>query len=136
MSESSKAFYGETELPEFRSTIPAHLLGKLSDSERWIIETMSRMESQSSWLVERGFQGSRAIESLTQKVDAIESWRIDLAKKIDAIEPAVKESKEKVNKLWDWHQMLSGKWAVLWTFLVIIATAVIKFLIDLIKKGP
>ena len=38
-------------LPEFNSSIPAHLLADLSDKDRYIVEQLSIMGQKSDWLV-------------------------------------------------------------------------------------
>ncbi len=44
-----KSAYPELEKPEFKSTIPPHLLIGASPSERYLMESQSRMESFMDW---------------------------------------------------------------------------------------
>lgn len=137
MSVQPKSQSGPLTVPEFRSTIPAHLLGKLSDSDRYMVETMSKLENQSQWLVDVAVQGYKDIAVLEEKVRVLETWKEQANKKVEFMEPAAKEAQDKVAKLWDWHKVLSGKWAVLWAILLIFISVVLKFLLDHIsKKGP
>ena len=120
-------------MPEFKSTIPAHLLGKLSDSERFMVETMSKLENQSDFLVKAVTENNRENLDIDSRVTVLEGWK----EKMGTGEPQVADMVVKVNKLWDWHQMFSGKWAVIWAMALIVIPIVLKLLIDLaIKKGP
>lgn len=83
--------YQELEKPEFRSTIPPHLVNKLSDQEKWIIESLSRMESVHEWLVKAALDGNRA----------------DI------------ETDLRTQELEDWKSMISSKWAVIGAFLLL-----------------
>jgi hypothetical protein len=133
MSEQPKSRYVQLEVPEFKSTIPAHLLGKLSDSERFMVETMSKLENQSDFLVKAATQGNRENLDIDSRLSVLEGWK----EKMGTGEPVVADMVIKVNKLWDWHQMLSGKWAVIWALAIIVVPIVLKLLLDLaIKKGP
>jgi len=133
MSEQPKSRYVHLEVPEFKSTIPAHLLGKLSDSERFMVETMSKLENQSDFLVKAVTENNRENLDIDSRVTVLEGWK----EKMGTGEPQVADMVVKVNKLWDWHQMFSGKWAVIWAMALIVIPIVLKLLIDLaIKKGP
>lgn len=133
MSEHPKSRYVQLEVPEFKSTIPAHLLGKLSDSERFMVETMSKLENQSDFLVKAAMQGNRENLDIDSRLQVLEVWK----EKQGASEPNISTLVDKVNKLWDWHQMFSGKWAVIWALALIVIPIVLKVLIDFaIKKGP
>lgn len=123
----------QLEVPEFKSTIPAHLLGKLSDSERFMVETMSKLENQSDFLVKAVIEANRQNLDIDTRLALLEIWR----EKQGATEPNFTTLTEKVDKLWDWHQLFSGKWAVIWALALIVIPIVLKLLIDLaIKKGP
>jgi hypothetical protein len=43
--------YPKLQVPEFESTIPPHLLKDLSDAERFIVESLSKLEQRGNWLV-------------------------------------------------------------------------------------
>ena len=49
--KDQKSRYTPLEVPEFNSTIPPHLLGKLTEQERYLVETLSKMEQQNTWLI-------------------------------------------------------------------------------------
>ncbi len=83
--------YQELEKPEFRSTIPLHLVNKLSDQEKWIIESLSRMESVHEWLVKA----------------ALDSNRADI------------ETDLRMQEVEDWKSMISSKWAVIAGFILL-----------------
>jgi hypothetical protein len=98
--------YPELEKPEPRSTIPPHLLGKLSDQERWIIESLSRMESVHAWLVKAALDGNRA----------------DI------------ENDLRTQELEDWKAMVCSKWAVVGGFLLLILPILLQKLADHLAK--
>jgi len=133
MSEHPKGRYVQLEVPEFKSTIPNHLLGKLSDSERFMVETMSKLENQSDFLVKAALESNRENLDIDSRLSVLEGWK----EKQGTGEPIMVDVVAKVQKLWDWHQMFSGKWAVIWTLALIVIPIVLKLLIDLAtKKGP
>lgn len=83
--------YQKLEKPEFKSTIPVHLVNKLSEQEKWIIESLSRMESVYEWLVKAALDGNKA----------------DI------------ETDLRMQELEDWKSMVSSKWAVIGGFLLL-----------------
>jgi hypothetical protein len=132
MSEHQKGRYVQLAVPEFKSTIPAHLLGKLSDSERFMVETMSKLENQSDFLVKAAMQGNRENLDIDGRLSVLEEWK----DKTGNVEPTMADVLVKVQKLWDWHLLLSGKWAVIWTLALIVIPIGLKLLIDYLRKGP
>ena len=98
--------YQELEKPEFKSAIPPHLVNKLSEQEKYLVETLSRMEAQNEWLINAFLEGNRS---------AIET---DL----------------RVQELQDWKSMVSSKWAVVAAFLVVCLPVVIKGILDRLWK--
>lgn len=132
-SVQPKSRYDLLDVPEFKSTIPNHLLGKLSDSERFMVETMSKLENQSDFLVKAAIQGNRYCLDSDARLAVLEVWK----EKQGTGEPIMADVVTKVQKLWDWQQMFSGKWAVVWALALIVIPIVLKLLVDLIlKKGP
>lgn len=117
---------------EFKSTIPPHLLGKLSDSERYLVETMSKLESQFNWAVVVILQNNRHIRDADERISALE----ENAEIGEAATASSKEFKDKVDKLWDWKQSVSGKWGVLGAVGIVILSVVLKFLLDFVLKKP
>lgn len=83
--------YQKLEKPEFKSTIPTHLVNKLSDQEKWMMESLSRMESVYEWLVKAALDGNKA------DIDT------DL----------------RMQQLEDWKSVISSKWAVIGGFLLL-----------------
>jgi hypothetical protein len=43
--------YKPLEVGEFKATIPAHVLAKLPESERYLVEMVSKMEERDKWLI-------------------------------------------------------------------------------------
>jgi len=94
--------YQELEKPEFKSAIPPHLVNKLSAQEKHVVETLSRMEAQTGWLIKAVLEGNRS---------AVET---DL----------------RVQELQDWKTMVSSKWAVVVAFLIICFPVIVKAVLD------
>jgi hypothetical protein len=130
MSDQQRRRYDPVVPKEFRSTIPGHLLGRLSETERYLVETMSKLENQYEWLMVVAIANNKNIIDLGGRADEVEAWKL-------AVEMETKGQSEKVEKLWDWKQMMSGKWAVVWAAGLILISVLLKFLLDhLVKKGP
>lgn len=137
---SDRPKYEPVQAREFKSSIPAHLLGKLSDSERYMVETMSKLENQSDWLTAIAGQNRIILIEVGIRLSGVEDELVKHGKTFeDLVRRTVETEKlaEKVSKLWDWKTMMSGKWAVLWALLLLVFSAGIKLLMDLwTKKGP
>ena len=113
MSEEAvdpKSKYTKLAMPEFKSTVPAHLIDKLTPQEKYVVETLSRMEQQNTWLMNAAMEGNRVNLETDVRVQRVETWR----------------------------KILSGKWAILalvGTMLVTaIVSALVKYLFELIIK--
>lgn len=83
--------YQPLEKPEFKSTIPPHLVDKLTPEMKWIVESLSRMEAVYEWLLKA----------------ALDANRIDL------------ESDLRTQELEDWKALISSKWSVVGGFLLL-----------------
>lgn len=70
-----KSKYEPLSVPEFKSAIPAHLLGKLTDQERYLVETLSKMEQQSAWLIVACVRAGTAIIDLDTRQTRLEGWK-------------------------------------------------------------
>lgn len=125
-----KRHYEEIVPREFRSTIPPHLISHLPDDERFIVETVSRLENQFQWMQENVVRNSKATLDLDERVTALESGVVATTTRLVVMEGQA----DRVNKLWDWKQFFSGKWAILAGAGLLIAGALVKFLLDVIWK--
>ena len=109
--EQCKSRYRTLAVPEFKSAIPAHLLGKLAEQERYLIEALSKMEQQNTWLMGAAIEANTAIIELDGRQNRVEVWR----------------------------DRITSKWALILGSLVIVAPVVLKALFDYYlsgKKGP
>ena len=100
--------YQKLEKPEFASTIPPHLVDKLTPQEKYLVETLSRMEAQNAWIIKAVLEENRA----------------DI------------ETDLRVQELQDWKAMVSSKWAVVAAFPVVCLPVLIKWMFDLATKKP
>jgi hypothetical protein len=106
-----KSRYEPLTVPEFKSVIPAHLLGKLTEQERYLVETLSKMEQQNSWLILASVKANTAIIDLDTRQTRSEVWK----------------------------DRLMSKWSLLAVAGALIVPMVVKALFDhyvLGKKGP
>lgn len=125
-----KRHYDALVMREFKSTIPQHLLTNLPDDERFMVETMSKLENQYGWLADGMLRCNTAVLDLDERVTAAESAQAELSSRTAAF---VQQS-NKVNELWDWKQFFSGKWAVLTAAVLMLLPLVLKFLLDMVVK--
>jgi hypothetical protein len=100
--EQIKSRYRPLAVPEFRSTIPPHLLAKLEDQERYLVETLSKFELQNHWLVVAAVEANAAIIELDGRQTRVELWK----------------------------ERLTSKWALIIGLLVLVAPVVLKALAD------
>lgn len=68
-------------LPEARSKIPAHLLAVLDEQERYMVESMSKMEARNEWLETVAVDNRAAIIDLDERMAGFEKWRSALTSK-------------------------------------------------------
>lgn len=125
-----KRHYEVLVMREFKSTIPPHLLASLPDDERFMVETMSKLEGQFGWLADAAVRSNAAVVDLDTRASSLESLQRDLAARVKASE----DQKAKVDVLWDWKQYFSGKWVIIAGLGVLIAAALIKLGFDYIPK--
>jgi hypothetical protein len=64
--------YKALHVPEFKSTIPPHVLSKLPESERYLVEMVSKMEQRDTWLTDAATNGNAADIALDLRVARIE----------------------------------------------------------------
>jgi len=72
-------------LPEAKSKIPAHLLAVLDEQERYMVESMSKMEARNEWLDTAAVDNRQAIIDLDERMDKVEKWRAVLMSKWSVI---------------------------------------------------
>lgn len=80
-NDDKESKYRELEAPEFKSLIPPHLLGKLSEQEKYLVETLSVLGQQNAWLINATLEGNKANIELDRKVQSLVRWRAVLTSK-------------------------------------------------------
>ena len=122
-----------------KSTIPPHILMKLSESERYMVETLSKVENQYQWLEEVVKKQNEDILVLHARLHILETQggkpASELGTRITDVVARITPIADKVEKLWDWKQFFSGKWAILGIIVAILAGALAKTGIEFIIKG-
>ena len=108
MLEDQKSRYETTSVPDFKSAIPQHLLGKLTEQERYLVETLSKMEQQNAWLIVSAVKSNSAIVDLDVRQSRVELWK----------------------------ERLTSKWALVIGFALIIGPMLLQTLISFIFKKP
>jgi hypothetical protein len=51
-NDEPKSHYSKLEVPKFESKIPPHLLNRLDDQSKWLVETLSRLDQRTDWLTQ------------------------------------------------------------------------------------
>lgn len=92
--------------PDFKSTIPPHLVNKLTEQEKYLVETLSRMESQNEWLIRAVIEQNRSANETDLRVQEIQ----------------------------DWKAVISSKWAILFGFIAVCVPIAISKLISYLFK--
>jgi len=123
--------YEQVVMQDFRSTIPPHLLAKLPEDERFLVEAVSRLENQFDWTVRTLIKVNGDALDLHSRVNGLEKHVPVVVKLQDEL---VLTIKPKVEALWDWKQFFSGKWAVLAVVGVAVLGVLLKVAIDLVLK--
>jgi len=126
----AKRHYDQLALREFKSTIPPHLLANLPDDERFMVETMSKLENQFGWLSEGLVKTNGAAIDLDERVSLLENNQRDATVRLAVME----KQEDRVNKLWDWKQLFTGKWGVIAAIAIVVLPLLLKFLLDMVIK--
>ncbi len=106
--EAYKPRYRTLKVPDFKSSIPAHLLGKLGDQERYIVETLSKMEQQNQWIMLATMETNLAVIELDERTGKVESWK----------------------------DRITSKWALVLGLVMLVVPVLLKALIDHYWKKP
>lgn len=62
-------------VPDFKSTIPGHLLAKMNEQDRWLFENISIMEEREKWLVRAVVEDRKALIEADTKATAVKNWK-------------------------------------------------------------
>lgn len=79
--QESQSRYKPIEIPEFKSAIPPHLLAKLPEADRYMVEMVSKMEQQNAWLVTAIKDENEAKIELDLRMAKFEKWKTMLCNK-------------------------------------------------------
>lgn len=96
MADDPKSRYPKLELPEFESKIPSHLVNKMTDQEKWLVETISKLDQKTDWLLQKMVETSGHVVEIDVRTAKIE----------------------------DWKTIFSGKWALIGAVCFMVVTAV------------
>ncbi len=78
---AKKSRYTVLEKPDFKSQVPEMLLTGCSAKDRYLIEAMSRIEGQNSWLIDQACGASKVWVDLDVRIAEIEAWKDRLMSK-------------------------------------------------------
>lgn len=132
---SEQGLYDPLVTREFKSTIPAHLLGKLSDGERHMVETLSRLENQYEWMLTALLQQNKMVLDLAHRQSKTEEWRAEISPKLELGARSTDEIVSQVKSLWDWKNVVSGKTGVLFWIATMLVPLILKVVIDWLLKA-
>lgn len=96
MADEPKSRYPKLELPVFESKIPSHLVNKMSDQEKWLVETISKLDQKTDWLLQKMVETSGHVLDIDVRTQKVE----------------------------DWKTIFSGKWALIGAVCFMVVTAV------------
>lgn len=128
------AVYETLAAKEFKSTIPAHLLDKLNESERYMVETLSRLENQYDWMLQAIVHQSKAVSDLNRRQSHSEEWRQNVSPKLEHGEKSAAEIAAMVKTLWDWKNTISGKTGIAFWVATMLIPLLLKVVIDWLFK--
>ena len=139
--------------PEFHSTIPPHLLSKLSENEQHQVHTMSRLEAHLTWLstvlhthhgaiagFDAKFTETDAIlNRVTVTAGAAERQLGEMAPKLEKLIDyrntlEAQGTPAKVQALWDWRSNFTGKIGIIFVAGAAILSVVLKFVADTVVR--
>jgi hypothetical protein len=106
--EKQESRYKPLESSEFKSSIPRHVLAKLPESDRYLVEMVSKMEERDKWLIDAARNANQANIELD----------IRLSKQEKIIDRAV------------------SKWAILGYLLAAALPVVIKVMVEKWANNP
>ncbi len=81
MSDELRARGDALRVPEFKSTIPEHFVSKLEDQERYIVQTLSKMEQENAWMTATLIEAHTYVVEHGSRLQKIEQWKERLSSK-------------------------------------------------------
>jgi len=76
MADEPKSRYPKLELPEFESKIPPHLVNKMTDQEKWLVEAISKLDQKTDWLLHKIVETSDHVIEIDLRTAKIEDWKM------------------------------------------------------------
>ena len=67
--------YKPLAVPEFKCTIPPHLLSKLPEADRYLVEIASKMEQQAAWTAGVLRDTNEATVAIDARLGKVEKWK-------------------------------------------------------------
>lgn len=119
---------------EVVAVIPPHLLDRLEVAERYLVETMSKLEQRYERLVTIAKKINHDLIDCGQRVSALEETVEQHAAKLARLEQSEPDTREKVRQLWDWRSNFTGRWAVLAAIVLIVVPILLKVLFDYLAR--
>jgi len=63
------------EQKDVKSSIPVHLMSNLDEHERYLVETLSRLEQQIAWCIQHIIAGNKADIDNDVRLQYVERWK-------------------------------------------------------------
>ena len=81
MSDDPKSKINLLKVPDFKSTIPDHFVTKLSEQERYLVQTLSKMEQENAWLIVCIVETNAHAIDVDVRLQKVEQWKERLTSK-------------------------------------------------------
>lgn len=81
MSDDPKSKFNALRVPDFKATIPEHFLAKLNEQERYLVQTLSKMEQENAWLIVGLVESNAHALDLDVRLQKVEQWKDRLTSK-------------------------------------------------------
>lgn len=138
MSDRPKK-YESVVIDDVYAVIPAHVLDRLEEGERYLVETMSKLEQRYDRLLVVAKKINNDLIDCGQRVSVLEEAVAQLQSRTiesDTLKTHRAEIESKVAALWEWRSNFTGKWAILAGIVMIVVPVLIKVLLDHLFSRP
>jgi len=81
MEKQYNSHYKKLEIPTFISSVPDYMISKLTESEAFMVKSISIIEQQSKWLIENILEQNRIAIEIDERISKIEEFKNNLLSK-------------------------------------------------------
>lgn len=73
--------YPELDKPEFKSSIPPHLLNNTDDQTKYVLKQLDMINQQNEWLIRAAVDTNEQVRHTNGRLKSIEKWKETLEEK-------------------------------------------------------